>query len=154
MTNNSLSFIPSLQSPLKNTQKMPDAHSKSIRHSPRKYKQPNYNSIKANLHHKSSAQQTVYLMYRFLQTRKHLYIKLITFFSIGIQSDFFDRFLNKAQIHNINSLSAFRRAFISETGMTPGQFRRELQGEGQPPWDIRNNEISPEGSQTLRAYSI
>ncbi len=24
----------------------------------------------------------------------------------------------------------------------------------QPPWDIRNNEISPEGSQTLRAYSI
>ena len=38
MTNNSLSFIPSLQSPLKNTQKMPDAHSKSIRHSPRKYK--------------------------------------------------------------------------------------------------------------------
>ena len=100
MINNSLSFIPSLQSPLKNTQKMPDAHSKSIRHSPRKYKQPNYNSIKANLHHKSSTRQTVHLMYSFLQTRKHLYIKLITFFSIGIQSDFFDRFLNKAQIHN------------------------------------------------------
>ena len=24
----------------------------------------------------------------------------------------------------------------------------------QPPWDIRNKEISPEGSQTLQAYSI
>ena len=34
-----------------------------------------------------------------------------------------------------NSLSAFRRAFISETGMTPGRFRRELQGEGQPDAD-------------------
>ena len=39
------------------------------------------------------------------------------------------------RLSGFNSLSAFRRAFISETGMTPGQFRRELQGEGQPDAD-------------------
>lgn len=39
------------------------------------------------------------------------------------------------RLSGFNSLSAFRRAFISETGMTPGQFRRELQGEGEPDAD-------------------
>lgn len=53
-----------------------------------------------NFHHKSSTRQTVHLMYSFLQAREHLYIKLITFFSIGIQSDFFNGFLNKTQIRS------------------------------------------------------
>ena len=40
-----------------------------------------------------------------------------------------------ASMSGFNSQSAFRRAFISETGMTPGRFRKELQGDEQPDAD-------------------